>query len=367
MTLETASSPHIHSGSQVTGIMMRVALALVPAIAAYTYFFGWGLIIHISIAVSTALAAEAIMLKVRERPLMPFLTDGSAVVTGLLLAFCIPPLAPWWVTVLGAAFAIVVAKQLYGGLGYNPFNPAMVGYVMLLISFPLEMTSWVPPTILNNLQVGFFDTLNIIFLGKFPYFLSLDALSSATPLDAVKTELGLNKTVSEIISGNAIFGDFGGIGWEWVGNWILLGGVWLIFKRIITWHIPFAMLASLFAISFFFFVMDADAYPSPMFHIFSGATLLAAFFIATDPVSASTTPFGRILYGAGIGVLVYVIRTWGSYPDGVAFAVLLMNMAAPTIDYYTQPRVFGYAKDDHHRPSSQTPSQPPSQPPEEKL
>ncbi len=135
-----------------------------------------------------------------------------------------------------------------------------------------------------------------------------------------------------------------GIGWEWIGNWILLGGVWLIYKRIITWHIPLSLMGSLFVISFFFFMLDPDAYPSPMFHLFGGATLLAAFFIATDPVSASTTPMGRIYYGIGIGVLIYVIRTWGSYPDGVAFAVLLMNMAAPTIDYYTQPRVFGYEK-----------------------
>jgi electron transport complex protein RnfD len=243
---------------------------------------------------------------------------------------------------MGAAFAIVVGKQLYGGLGYNPFNPAMVGYVMLLISFPLEMSQWVPPNIINQLEIGFLDTLKIIFLQDFPYLLSIDALTMATPLDTVKSELGLNITVSEIIGSNAIFGDFGGVGWEWIGNWILLGGVWLIYKRIITWHIPFSVIGSLFIISFFFFMLDPDKYPGPMFHLFSGSTLLAAFFIATDPVSASTTPLGRIYYGAGIGVLIYVIRTWGSYPDGVAFAVLFMNMAAPTIDYYTQPRVFGY-------------------------
>jgi len=345
MKLDTSSSPFIHSGARITGMMMRVVLALVPAIIAYTWFFGWGLVINILLAIATALAAEALMLRLRKRPILPFLTDGSALVTGLLLAFCLPPFSPWWITVLGTAFAIIVAKQLYGGLGYNPFNPAMVGYVMLLISFPLEMTQWVPPNIVNQLEIGFFDTLNIIFTGHFPYFLSIDALSMATPLDTVKTELGLNNTVTEIVRGNAIFGDFGGVGWEWVGNWILLGGMWLTYKRIITWHIPFGLLGSLFAVSFFFFMLDPDAYPGPMFHIFGGATLLAAFFIATDPVSASTTPFGRILYGAGIGILIYVIRTWGSYPDGVAFAVLLMNMAAPTIDYYTQPRVFGYQQD----------------------
>lgn len=348
MRLDTSSSPYIHSGALVGGMMFRVVLALVPAIIAYTWFFGWGLIINTLLAIAVALGTEALMLKLRQRPMI-FLTDGSAVVTAVLLAFCLPPLVPWWITVIGIMFAITVAKHLYGGLGYNPFNPAMVGYVMLLISFPLEMSTWVPANVLNGLDIGFTDTLQIIFTGQFPYQLSLDALSAATPLDTVKTELGLNKTVSEITSSNAIFGDFAGIGWEWVGNWILLGGVWLIFKRIISWHIPLAVIGSLFTIALFFFLLDPDAYPSPMFHIFGGATMMAAFFIATDPVSASTTPFGRIVYGAGIGVLIYVIRTWGGYPDAVAFAVLLMNMAAPTIDYYTQPRVFGHQHGGHQR------------------
>jgi electron transport complex protein RnfD len=345
MTLPTPASPHIHSGARITGLMLRVVAALVPAIIAYTWFFGWGLVINILIAVAAALGAEALMLRLRRRPLTPFLTDGSAVVTGVLLAFCIPPLAPWWITMLGALFAIVVAKQLYGGLGFNPFNPAMVGYVMLLISFPLEMTEWIAPNIINPLQIGFIDTLQIIFLRDFPHALSMDALTMATPLDTVKTELGLNLSVSEIVDGNAIFGDFGGVGWEWINNWVLLGGLWLIYKRVIGWQIPLALITSLSAIALIFFLLDPDTYPSPLFHLFSGATLLAAFFIATDPVSASTTPRGRLFYGAGIGILIYVIRTWGSYPDAVAFAVLMMNMAAPTIDYYTQPRVYGHRRE----------------------
>lgn len=344
MTLQTPPSPHIHSGLRITDMMLQVMAALIPAIICYTWFFGWGLIINTLIAVLVAVASEALMLKLRKRPLRPFLGDGSAVLTAMLLAFCIPPLAPWWITVLGTAFALIVGKHLYGGLGYNPFNPAMVGYVMLLISFPLEMTSWMPPFILEQLEIGFIDTLGMIFLSHFPYGLSIDALSSATPLDAMKTDLGLNKTVSEIMESNALFGDFAGTGWEWVSNWLLLGGVYLIYKRIITWHIPLAIIGTLFVIGSFFFLMDPDAYPSPLFHIFGGATILAAFFIATDPVSASTTPRGRIVYGIGIGIIIYVIRTWGGYPDAVAFAVLLMNMAAPTIDYYTQPRVYGHAR-----------------------
>jgi len=342
MEFPTQSSPYLPATNDVSRLMVQVMLALVPGALCLFWFFGWGVLINLAVATATAVVAEAGALKLRGRTVLPILSDGSAVLTGLLLGLALPPLAPWWIPFIGAAFAIVVAKQLYGGLGYNPFNPAMVGYVMLLISFPLEMTQWVPPNIVNQLEIGFLDTLRIIFFGEFPYTLSMDALTMATPLDTVKTELGLNVTVSEILRGNAIFGDFAGVGWEWVGNWVLLGGVWLIYKRIISWHIPLALMGSLFAIAFFFFMLDPDTYPSPMFHLFGGATLLAAFFIATDPVSASTTPLGRIVYGAGIGLLIYVIRTWGSYPDGVAFAVLLMNMAAPTIDYYTQPRVFGH-------------------------
>ncbi len=344
MTLKTPSSPHIHAATSVTLIMSRVMLALVPAIIGYVYFFGWGLLIHIAIATTAGLALEAGMLRLRRRPVKPFLLDGSVLVTAVLLAFCIPPLSPWWITAIGMLFAVAVAKHLYGGLGYNPFNPAMVGYVVLLISFPREMTAWNAPNILSGLEVDFVDTLAVIWLGVFPYDLSMDALTMATPLDTVKTELSLSKTVEEIKQGNAIFGDFGGIGWEWIGNWLFLGGIWLIYKRVISWHIPLSMLGALFAIAAVFYLKDDSNYASPMFHIFSGAAMLGAFFIATDPVSACTTPLGKIVFGAGVGLLTYIIRVWGGYPDGVAFAVLLMNMAAPTIDYYTRPRVYGHSR-----------------------
>jgi len=344
MVLKTPTSPHIHAHTSVTALMSRVLIALIPAIIGYVYFFGWGLVIHIAIAITAGLGFEAAMLRVRQRPLQPFLTDGSVLVTATLLAFCIPPLCPWWITVLGMFFAVVVAKHLYGGLGYNPFNPAMVGYVVLLISFPMEMTSWTPASILNGLQVDFGDTLGIILLGDFPYKLTLDALSMATPLDTVKTELNLSKTVEEIKAGNAIFGDFGGIGWEWIGNWLFLGGVWLIYRKVITWHVPLAMRGTLFAVALGVYLKDDSNYASPMFHIFSGAAMLGAFFIATDPVSSCTTSLGKIVFGAGVGLLTYIIRVWGGYPDGVAFAVLLMNMAAPTIDYYTRPRVYGHTR-----------------------
>ena len=344
MQLKTPTSPHIHADITVSKIMMRVLLALVPAIIAYIWYFGWGLLINITVGVITALACEFFMLRMRQRPAALFLADGSVLVTAVLLAFCIPPLAPWWLMVLGTAFAVIVGKHLYGGLGYNPFNPAMVGYVMLLISFPKDMTIWLPANIMFDLHFSFLDTLKVIFLGIYPPGFSIDAISAATPLDLIKTQLSIDITIAETKQHHAIFGDFGGIGWEWIGNWIFLGGVWLIYKKVISWHIPVSVLSSLFIIASIFYLMDADHYASPMFHLFSGAAMLGAFFIATDPVSAATTPMGRVVYGIGIGVLTYVIRVWGGYPDGIGFAVLLLNLAAPTIDYYTQPRVYGHKR-----------------------
>lgn len=340
MTLSTPTSPHGHAGGSVRLLMRHVLLALLPGIAIYVWFFGWGVVVNALLAVAVALVAEAGMLAARGRPLRIFLTDGSAVVTAVLLALALPPVAPWWVTVVGSAFAIVVAKQLYGGLGYNPFNPAMAGYVVLLISFPREMTLWPLADVVSGHYLGLMESLRIVFAGA-PA--GLDALTGATPLDLMKTQLGLNQTVAEVWA-SPIFGDFGGRGWEWLGNGFFLGGLWLLYRRVITWHIPVAMLGSLFLVSLVFSATDPGSHPSPLFHLFSGGAILGAFFIATDPVSAATTSRGRLLYGAGIGVLTYVIRTWGGYPDGVAFAVLLMNMAAPTIDYYTQPRVFGHEK-----------------------
>jgi electron transport complex protein RnfD len=323
-------------------MMLAVLYALVPGILIYTYFFGWGLLINISIAIVTALACEALVLKLRHKPVRHYLLDGSAVVTAVLLALALPPLAPWWLTFIGVAFAIIIAKHLYGGLGYNPFNPAMVGYAMLLIAFPREMTFWLPPLSAGHPLPGFLDSLNYSLFQILPAGSSIDTLTMATPLDTVKTQLGLNRTIEEILQQNPnLFRGFTAHGWDWVNLMFGLGGVVLIYMKVINWRIPFALLVSLFLISTLFAIPDPDLQPSPWFHLLGGATMLGAFFIATDPVTASTTPRGQIIYGAGIGILVYVIRTWGGYPDGVAFAVLIMNMAVPTIDYYTRPRVFG--------------------------
>jgi electron transport complex protein RnfD len=325
--------------------MLRVILALVPGAAAMTWYFGWGVLINMGIATATALACEALVLRLRARPVIPTLRDLSAVVTALLLAIALPPLLPWWLTVLGTAFAIVVVKQLYGGIGYNPFNPAMAAYVFLLISYPVEMTTWLPPEMLNEYPLSFLETATAIFTGALPPGLTWDAITMATPLDAMRESLDLGKMISEIRQ-TPLWGDFGGRGWEWVGNWFFLGGLWMIYKRVISWHIPVAMLGSLFAIAMLFHLLDPEAHPFGLFHLFSGGAMLGAFFIATDPVSACTTNKGKLVYGALIGILTFVIRTWGGYPDAVAFAVLLMNMAAPSIDYYTQPRVFGHGEGD---------------------
>lgn len=333
-------SATLTTSTDVGAVMRQVLYALIPGTLAYTWFFGAGVLINIALASTVVLLSEAAILRLRGKPVGLFLSDYSAVVTAVLLALALPPLAPWWMTTVGAAFAIVIAKHLYGGLGFNPFNPAMVGYVVLLISFPRDMTQWLTPQMLSAHTLSFPETLNVIFSGRLPDGITLDALTSATPLDSVKTQLGLSKTLSEILT-TPQFGDFGGRGWEWIANWYALGGLWLLYRRVIAWQIPVGMLGALLGIALIFYVSDPDTHASPLFHLFSGAAMLGAFFIATDPVTASSTPRGRLIYGIGIGLLVYVIRSFGGYPDGVAFAVLLMNMAAPMIDYYTPPRVFG--------------------------
>lgn len=340
MQFPTFSSPHLPGSSQVARVMRDVMLALIPGALCALWFFGWGVLINMALAAATCVAAEGAVLALRGRPVAATLADNSALLTGLLLALCLPPLAPWWLPVLGGLFAIVIAKQLYGGLGYNPFNPAMIGFVVLLISFPREMSLWNPPAGLEGARLGFSESLAWSFLGVLPQGLDVDALTHATPLDHVKIALGLGRTLTEIHT-DPLFGGLAGRGWEWVNLGYLLGGLYLIYRRVIGWQIPVGMLGALCLIALMFHAGDTDTSPSPLFHLLSGATMLGAFFIATDPVSASTTPRGRLIFGAGIGVLVYVIRSWGGYPDGVAFAVLLMNMAAPTIDHYTKPRVFG--------------------------
>lgn len=337
MRFQTMTSPHVLLDTGVGPVMRRVLYAMLPGVAALVWFFGWGVLVNLVIATAVALAAETAMLAARGKPLALHLGDCSAVVTAWLLAVALPPLAPWWLTTIGVLSAIVVAKHLYGGLGYNPFNPAMIGYVVLLISFPREMSTWLIPHGVGQTQaMTLMETLRAIFVG----LPEVDGLTGATPLDVLRTQMGLGLSVAEIRN-SPVFGLVSGHGWEWAALGFLLGGLWLIYTRAADWRIPVGMLGGLALISTVFYLIDPQQYAPPWFHLWSGAAIFGAFFIATDPVTASATPRGRLIYGAGIGVLVYIIRAFGGYPDGVAFSVLLMNIAAPTIDLYTQPRVFG--------------------------
>ncbi len=334
------SSPFITTPSSVSQIMLRVLLALIPGIALYVWYFGPAILVSITLASITALATEAAMLKLRKRPLKPFLSDNSALLTAWLLALSIPALAPWWMVVVGTAFAIAISKHLYGGLGNNPFNPAMIGYAVLIISFPVHMTHWLTPHALGGIELSFSDQLAYIFNGALPAGLTLDAVTMATPLDTLKTQLHLGLSVNDIRD-MPIFGRLAGKGSEMVAIGFAIGGLYLLFTRIISWHLPAAYLAALFITAGLFHLLDPTHYVAPLFHWFSGAAMLGAFFILTDPVTSPTTAKGKIIFAIGAGMLTYLIRAFGGFPDGMAFATLLMNICVPLIDAWTQPKVFG--------------------------
>lgn len=336
MALIRVTSPHAHGSNKTANIMQWVLLSTLPGLFALTIFFGWGVLINVVFASLLAVLAEATVLKLRKKPIGFYLQDYSAVVTAVLLALSLPPFAPWWVTTVAVLFSIVIAKHLYGGLGSNPFNPAMVGYALVLISFPVAMTThWATPSTLQE-GPGFFATVGYIFLGQ---DIGVDGFTMATPLDVYKHQIAI-ATIEEVTS-DPVFGNFVARGWEWVNLGFLLGGLVLIGRKIISWHIPVSLLSALCVCSLLL-GWDEDQYTPLSIHLLSGATMLGAFFIATDPVSAATSHQGKLVYGAGIGITLYVIRTWGSYPDAVAFAVLLMNFAVPFIDYYTRPRTYGH-------------------------
>lgn len=342
-TFATAPAPHWPAPTSVRRVMLDVLIALVPGIALHVFFFGPAILVQIALATGFAVALEAAMLRARGTPLRPFLGDLSAPVTAVLFALCIPPLSPWWIALAGMTVAIALAKHAYGGLGRNLFNPAMAGYAIVLVAFPLDMTRWLAPAPLDVAPVAFFDALHAIFTGALPAPLAWDTVASATPLDIVRTLASKDLMIGEIRA-NPAFGDFGGKGWEWIANAYALGGFYLLWRRVIHWQVPVAVIGSVVALSVPFWLADADRHPFPLQHVFSGGLVLAAFFIATDPVTGCATPRGRLVFGAGVGVLTLVIRRWGAYPDGVAFAVLIMNCAAPLIDRYTRPRVFGHGR-----------------------
>ena len=333
MTLN--NSPYFLQPASVQSVMLRVLLALLPGIAVYVWFFGAAVLVQLALASVTALAAEAAMLKLRGKPLLMFLGDGSALVTAWLIALTLPPRDPTVLTVVGDLAAIVIAKHLYGGLGQNPFNPAMVAFALMIVAYPSLMSQW--PAVG---AADFAMQLNAIFGPR-----QLDAITMATPLDALRTVLRdpeQRAAIAGLLGSNATFGNIGGKGWEWVAAGYFLGGLYLLQQRIITWHMPVAFLATLFAVAGVFTLIDSTQFAPPLFHLLTGGAMLGAFFIVTDPVSGCTTPRGKLIFAAGIALLTWIIRTFGAYPDGIAFAVLLMNIAAPLIDMYTQPPVFGH-------------------------
>ncbi|MET0072463.1 MAG: RnfABCDGE type electron transport complex subunit D [Candidatus Thiodiazotropha sp.] len=340
---QPVAGPYTHARTSISRTMGLVLLALLPATLYSLYLFGWPAIFLFATTILAALVFEAGSLRLAGKRVRPFLLDGSALLTGWLLAMTLPPWAPWWIGLVGAFLAIVIGKQVFGGIGQNLFNPAMVARVALLISFPLEMTLFNAPVPLFSAQApGFLDSLAITF-GQSD---RLDAVSSATTLGHLKTELGRGVALETASGGvgslwQLTLGEASGSLGETSALLLLLGGLFLIYKRIITWHIPLAMLGSLALLATIFHLIDPQSYVGPLTHLLSGAAILGAFFIATDLVTSPVSIRGQLLFGAGVGLLVYAIRTWAGYPEGVAFAVMLMNACTPLIDHYLKPRIYG--------------------------
>lgn len=345
MPFRIASSPYTHNHQSTSKVMLWVTLALIPGIAAQCYFFGFGNIIQIAIAAIIAIVSEAAILKIRKLPVITSIKDNSALLTAVLLGISIPAYAPWWIITIGTLFAIIIAKQLYGGLGQNPFNPAMIGYVVLLISFPVQMTSWPIPLDWQTHYLSFADSIQLIVKGStssgdtlLQAISGIDGMTQATPLDKFKTALKASATTPM----NTDISYFMSSSWLWLNVFFLMGGIVLLWQKYIQWQIPVSLLGTLLICSGLSYVIAPETSASPLLYLFSGATMLGAFFIATDPVTASTTPKGRLIFGALIGFLIWLIRSYGSYPDAVAFSVLLANITVPLIDHYTQPRVYGH-------------------------
>ncbi|MEI6414022.1 MAG: RnfABCDGE type electron transport complex subunit D [Pseudomonadota bacterium] len=361
-----SSGPFTHTSGDVQKTMVTVLLALIPATAFNLTLFGWPAILLFTLTVSASVVAEALCLLIAGRRVTPTLADGSAVLTGWLLAMSLPPWAPWWTGVLGAIFAIPLAKQAFGGLGQNVFNPAMVARVGLLVSFPVVMTAWVAPHPLFSAgSPSLTEALAITFGGG---SITLDGVSAASALGFVKTELSRGIPVFESLrqfSRNSDLNyvpDLMDLAWgykpgslgETSAVLILLGGLFLLARRVISWHIPATLLGTLFLMGSLFHFLDPARFAPGLFHLFSGASFLGAFFIATDYVTSPVSKPGQLIFGTGCGLLVWVIRTFAGFPEGVAFAVLLMNSLAPIIDQYTRPRRFGRTRKGESLPLSKT-------------
>lgn len=336
-TFDTAPAPHRAPTRSVQHVMLLVCAALVPGTLVQTVLLGPGVLVQVLLAVGAALVVETAMLRLRGQPVARFMTDGSAVLTAWLFALCVPPLAPWWIAVVGMIAAIGLAKHAFGGLGHNLFNPAMVGYAVVLLCWPLALTRWTPPGTVDA-QPGVLDTLRAIFVGAPDG--SWDAVTGATPL-TVHHELAARGMTRAEINNHSVFAASGGMVWSWIAAAFALGGSALCALRVVDWRTPVSVVAATCVLALPLWLLDADIHASPLQHLGTGGLMLAAFFIASDPVTGAGTPRGRWLFGAGFAAVVLVFRGWGAHADGIAFAILLMNAFAPLMDRYSAPRIFG--------------------------
>ncbi|PWB36133.1 electron transport complex subunit RsxD [Pseudomonas sp. SDI] len=315
----------IDPSERLRNSLQQVLLACLPGLLVLLWLHGWGMLLNLLLCTAAALGTEAVALLARQRPLRGELGDGSALVSATLLALALPAYAPWWLPLIAGSAAIGVGKHLFGGIGKNPFNPAMLGYAVVLLAFPTDMTHWPAPQ-----PLGFGDSLQAVFgLGPQP-----DAWAQATVLDTLRNNRSL--TVDELFASHPGFGQFAGRGSEWASLAFLLGGLFLLQRKVFSWHAPAGLLGSLFVASLLGWNgSGSDSHGSPLLHLLAGSSMLAAFFIVTEPVSGPRSPLARLLFGVGAGLLIYLIRVCGSYPDGTAFAVLLMNLCVPTLERWS--------------------------------
>jgi electron transport complex protein RnfD len=326
--LTVSPSPHIHSEDTVQKLMYGVIISLIPALAISFFVFGINSLYVMSLSVAFCIATEYLLTKYLLKQ-EPTIMDGSAVITGILLGFNVPSSLPWWALLIGSIVAIGVGKTAFGGLGNNPFNPALVGRVFLLISFPVQMTSWPIP-----------------FASRLQFF---DAATGATPLAIIKEGVDAGKPISELMSEipsylSLLLGDLGGCIGEISAIGLIIGFIYMLWKKIITWHIPVAMLATIFVFTGILWMINPEKYIDPVFHLLTGGVLLGAFYMATDYVTSPMTVKGMLIYGIGIGFITVVIRVFGSYPEGVSFAILIMNGFVPLMNKYIKPKRFGLRK-----------------------
>jgi len=323
--LNMSPSPHVHGKETTRKLMHGVVIALIPALLASFYYFGIGALIVTATSVISCIVFEYLIQRfILKKPIS--ITDGSALVTGVLLAFNLPSNIPVFIIIIGSLVAIGIAKMTFGGLGNNPFNPALVGRVFMLISFPVQMTSWPVPA---GLTTGY-----------------TDAVTGATPLAIIKEGLKNGESLTQLMEKvpttvQMFLGKMGGSIGEVAAIALLIGFAYLLIKKIITWHIPVSVLGSIAIFTTILWVINPEKNANPMFHLLAGGVLLGAIFMATDYVTSPMNPKSMIIYGCGIGILTVIIRVWGAYPEGVSFAILIMNAFVPLMNTYIKPKRFG--------------------------